>query len=406
MTKRILSLLLCFILLAGCASAAAQELEYRTLKPGMKGEDVLAMKNRLHELGYIRTAKNNEKYTNEIAAIVKKFQLCNGLERTGILTPQEQALLYSDAALPYFEVTPSPKPTATPEPTPTPQPVLAYPPRDEAGYLMDDAEYLYENEEAGMWQYLSKDLQVFVTFHENPAVPLQWFEAEIFCRNGVQLECVETNDSRPGTRFSRPLDISREHRFVLGWTDDFYGYRINKNYIAGCIVRNGEIKSRRTNHKRHNAVPNMDIMAQFPDGTLKTYACNEITSQELLEAGAVNSFAFGPILVRNGEIEPMVYEGGINKYPRQALGMVEPGHYVVLSVKGRIAKSEGVGMLWLAERMQEMGVQEALNLDGGNTSALVFCGKLLTRLGAEKNKAVRSVTSLIGIGHTEMELEY
>ena len=120
----------------------------------------------------------------------------------------------------------------------------------------------------------------------------------------------------------------------------------------------------------------------------------------------MNSFAFGPILVRDGEIEPMVYEGGINKYPRQALGMVEPGHYVVLSVKGRIDSSVGVGMLWLAERMQQMGVKEALNLDGGNTSALVFCGKLLTRLGNEKKKSVRSVTSLAGFGHTEIELEY
>ena len=406
MFKRILCILLCLTLLLGGMPALAQEAEYRTLKPGTKGEDVLEMKSRLHELGYIRTAKNNDKYTNEIASIVKKFQRCNALEATGVMTPEAQTLLYSDAALPYFEVTPTPKPTATPAPSATPEPVLSYPPRDEDGYLLEDREYVYENEGAGMWQYLSHDLQVFVRFCTDPSVPLEWFEAEIFCRNGVNLECVETNNSRPGTRFSRPLDISREHRFVLGFTDDFYGYRINKNYIAGCIVRNGEIKSRRTNHKRHNAVPNMDIMAQFPDGTLKTYACNEITAQELLEAGAINSFAFGPILVRDGEIEPMVYEGGINKYPRQALGMVEPGHYVVLSVKGRIASSEGVGMLWLAERMQALGVEEALNLDGGNTSALVFCGKLLTRLGAEKKKSVRSVTSLIGIGHTEMELEY
>jgi len=404
--KRLMCMLLCMLMLTSCLPVQAQETEYRTLKPGMKGEDVLQMKTRLHELGYIRTAKNTDKYTNEIAAIVKRFQNCNGLERTGVMTPEMLELLYSDQALAYHEVTPSPVPTATPAPTSTPAPVLEYPPRDEQGYLTEDTEYVYDNDSAGMWQYLSKDLQVFVKFCTDPSVPLEWFEAEIFCRNGVGLECVETNNSRPGTRFSRPLDISREHGFVLGFTDDFYGYRVNKNYIAGCIVRNGVLKSRRTNHKRHNAVPNMDIMAQFPDGTLKTYACNEITTQELLEAGVVNSFAFGPILVREGAIEPMVYEGGINKYPRQALGMVEPGHYVVLSVKGRIESSTGVGMLWLAERMQQMGVQEALNLDGGNTSALVFCGKLLTRLGNEKKKSVRSVTSLAGFGHTEIELEY
>ena len=406
MLKRILSALLCLILLIGCLPAVAEETEYRTLRPGMKGEDILRMKTRLHELGYIRSAKNHNEYTNEIASIVKRFEVCNGLKKDGIMSPEVQALLYSEKALPYHEVTPSPVPTATPVPTPTPPPVIEWPDRDEDGYMIGEGEYVYDNEDQGKWIYLSKDLQVYVDFYSQPEVPLEWLEAVIYCRNDVQLECVETNAQRPGTRFKWPLDISKEHKFVLGFTDDFYGYRVNKKLQAGMVVRNGEIMSKKTYGKRNASMPNLDIMAQFPDGTLKTYDSNGITAQELLDAGAVNSYSFGPILVRDGEIDPIVYEVVNNKYPRQALGMVEPGHYVVLSVKGRIKTSEGAGMIWLAERMKAMGVTEAINLDGGNTSALIFCGKVLPGLGDQKSYGVRSVTSLLGIGHTDIELEY
>ena len=52
--------------------------------------------------------------------------------------------------------------------------------------------------------------------------------------------------------------------------------------------------------------------------------------------------------------------------------------------------------------MQAHGVTQALNLDGGNTMALVFRGRMLNKLATYKRKKfVRTVTSLIGIGHTE-----
>jgi len=46
-------------------------------------------------------------------------------------------------------------------------------------------------------------------------------------------------------------------------------------------------------------------------------------------------------------------------------------------------------------------VTQALNLDGGNTMALVFMGEMLNKEAVYKNKKfVRTVTSLIGIGNT------
>ena len=60
----------------------------------------------------------------------------------------------------------------------------------------------------------------------------------------------------------------------------------------------------------------------------------------------------------------------------------------------------------MAEIMKEHGVQQALNLDGGNTMALVFRGRMLNKLAVyKKREFVRTVTSLIGIGMTEHQSE-
>ena len=84
--------------------------------------------------------------------------------------------------------------------------------------------------------------------------------------------------------------------------------------------------------------------------------------------------------------------------------MIEPGHYLLISVQGRKEKdSRGTMLQRVAELMKDKGVTQALNLDGGNTMALMFRGRMLNKEALYQNrKFVRSVTSLIGIGSTEI----
>ena len=86
--------------------------------------------------------------------------------------------------------------------------------------------------------------------------------------------------------------------------------------------------------------------------------------------------------------------------------MIEPNHYMILSVQGRNKDSKGTMLQRVAEMMKEHGVKHALNLDGGNTMALIFRGRMLNKLATFKKKSfVRTVTSLIGIGYTENQEE-
>ena len=58
--------------------------------------------------------------------------------------------------------------------------------------------------------------------------------------------------------------------------------------------------------------------------------------------------------------------------------MIAPGSCCALVITGRKEGSKGAYFGWMAEKRLEMGAQEALNLDGGGTSALVFMAMFST----------------------------
>ena len=86
-------------------------------------------------------------------------------------------------------------------------------------------------------------------------------------------------------------------------------------------------------------------------------------------------FAFGPILIRNGEIADL--SGDVFQYtePRSCIGIIDNGHYVGLLVEGRKNHSDGATLQQCAEILYDFGCWDAINLDGGNTAAMLFMGE-------------------------------
>ena len=371
-------------------------------REGDKGDAVREIKKRLQELGYLGKGAVNAKYNEKTAAAVRMFQQVNGLPVTGETDEITAALLLSDQAVR------APHPTLPPLATPAPLSLIRdeSPERDEAGFLIGQEEYIAEDDEKGEWIYLGGNLQVIIRRVEEPSIPLVWFETEIFTKNGESFRTVMTDPEHPGKKFRYPYDIARENQFVLGFSDDFFATRMADKETVGIIIRDGKIISGETNARTGHHLPNLDMMAQFPDGSLAVYECNEHSAEELLGMGAVNVFSFGPILIRDGEINELVYTYYRSIEPRHALGMIEPGHYLLLSVQGRTRESKGTMLQRVAEIMKERGVKQALNLDGGNTMALIFRGRMLNKLATyKKRNFVRTVTSLIGIGSTASQEE-
>ncbi len=74
-------------------------LNYRILRQGDRGEDVLQVKRRLQELGYIRQGSSlTDVYNRTAAERVALFQRQTGFAETGIASQELQLLLFSSAA--------------------------------------------------------------------------------------------------------------------------------------------------------------------------------------------------------------------------------------------------------------------------------------------------------------------
>lgn len=87
-------------------------------------------------------------------------------------------------------------------------------------------------------------------------------------------------------------------------------------------------------------------------------------------AAVRDAVAAGPLLVRGGQLVP---GKDAPRHPRSALGSSSDGHRVLLVVvDGRSRQSAGMSIDMLAGYLAHLGADEALNLDGGGSSALVI----------------------------------
>lgn len=84
----------------------------------------------------------------------------------------------------------------------------------------------------------------------------------------------------------------------------------------------------------------------------------------------------GPVLIKNGKIRDTSSEEGFGashlaRHPRTAIGYRDEHTLVVMVVDGRQHSSAGVTIKELAQIMFEAGCYEAVNLDGGGSSAMI-----------------------------------
>jgi hypothetical protein len=411
--------------------------EYRTLAIGMHGEDVLRFKEALYWLGYFGTSNLSNQYTDQTAEKVRLFQRNNGLPETGEADAALQELAFSGNAVktataptpspvpptprptPTPSPVPTPKPSATPRPTPSPKPTptpkptpipvigpqIAPPllPLTEEGFLSpeaDVAEFVYRNTSDGLWMYITPFLSIRLTRYTDAQNKLIWFEGDIHCSPESPMGAYMTGNRKvPGTYMINPVKLASNNRLVLAVSDDHYGDRLDNKKKAGIVIRNRQIISDVTLAHGKGAFPNLEVLAVFEDGSMKTFRSDAHSAQEYLDMGAVHTFSFGPILIENGQLSEYMLRDEYYTYkePRCAIGMIAPYHYFLLVVKGRTDASKGAFLTWLADKMLERGVTEALNLDGGGTTALVFMGEMLNK--GDKNP--RSVGSMIGFGVME-----
>lgn len=298
---------------------------------------------------------------------------------------------------------------ATPAPTEVPAYMAHMPALNAKGFL-DEGEYLYSSEDEGLWIYVNQTSKVIIQRKYDATQPLTWFEADLYgdLDAGAMLRTVQNDPEKMGKVRVDATETAKKHNVVFAMNTDYYTYRVavNNNRHTGIVIRDGRIlyDDPYTEKQVTNSMfPNLDMLAFMPDGSLKVYHSWEKTAQEFIDEGVQTVYSFGPYLLLDGKVSERAYANNENKNPRCAIGMVEPGHYVAIMCEGRLKRSAGVTISYLAKMMRAKGCQVAFNMDGGQTAVMVFMGKQLNQIGAYDGGKTNSrpTSEVLGFGTSE-----
>lgn len=298
---------------------------------------------------------------------------------------------------------------ATPAPTEVPAYMAHMPALNAKGFL-DEGEYIYSSEDEGLWIYVSQTSKIIIQRKYDATQPLTWFEADLYgdLDAGEMLRTVQNDPEKMGKVRVDATETAKKHNVVFAMNTDYYTYRVavNNNRHTGIVIRDGRIlyDDPYTEKQVTNSMfPNLDMLAFMPDGSLKVYHSWEKTAQEFIDEGVQTVYSFGPYLLLDGKVSERAYANNENKNPRCAIGMVEPGHYVAIMCEGRLKRSAGVTISYLAKMMRAKGCQVAFNMDGGQTAVMVFMGKQLNQIGAYDGGKTNSrpTSEVLGFGTSE-----
>ncbi len=260
--------------------------------------------------------------------------------------------------------TPTPEPTEEPTPSPTPEPTRVPREGDIAVNFPD-----YDTGADADYSYQSDELRIAINVTVDKENKQTYYIADIWMRN---IDCFRTGFGRgkfnTGTEDGDKL-AKRENAI----------FAVNGSYNKGLTFHNGGPKTKGFQSTTANRWTTWAACFLFRDGTMKVYdrRYDKFNYSEIEKSGLWQAWQFGPALVQNGEISKN--NTLKTRDPRNVLGYYEPGHYVVMTCDGGRNDATGMTGMELAEKMHELGVQEAINLDGGISAVMVFMGEIINR---------------------------
>ncbi|MBQ2700694.1 MAG: phosphodiester glycosidase family protein [Clostridia bacterium] len=276
------------------------------------------------------------------------------------------------------------------------------PQRNEEGYLREGT-FVLADDEAGVWVYLSEELQVSILRCFAPEVPLTWYEADIQMRGETSWENVFYKE---GTQLAQmPHAIAQENHLVFAVNTDNYHLRYAIGERTGVIIRDGQLLVDQKGGTPKNSFPPMETLMLDEDGVFSVYESQEYTAEEYLNMGAYQVYSFGPYLIKDGEFRILTKRFYQNREPRIAIGMVEPGHYCAVLVEGRLkGRSKGCDLMTMGKLLYAKGCTQASNLDGGHSGVMCFMGEQINKIGTYSGKgfsSARTTTELLSVGRYE-----
>ncbi len=239
-------------------------------------------------------------------------------------------------------------------------------PENTADMAESFAEHYTDQTEVTANSYTSPNLSVTVTEESLYGSSVTCYIADIYVKDITAFRTVLAGNTYGSGYRDEIEDMAALSGALVAVNGDYYG-----NTNEGVVIRNGVI---------YRANPtNCDVCVLYRDGTLRTMAGSSFSVEEAVEDGAWQAWTFGPALL-DGEGHALTAFSSTNRLisanPRTAIGYYAPGHYCLVVVDGR-GESAGLTLPQLASLFESLGCAAAYNLDGGNSSVMVWNGGVI-----------------------------
>ncbi|NLX82304.1 MAG: phosphodiester glycosidase family protein [Clostridiales bacterium] len=172
---------------------------------------------------------------------------------------------------------------------------------------------------------------------------------------------------------ARPLLMAKAKNAVFAINGECYVQRTRDSFVyrQGQVIRN-------------KPDPMKDVLVIDEQGDFHVFVSQEKDEEihQYLASGGtiVNAFSFGPALVIDGKVVTTredYYFNPKEKLPRSVIAQTGPLSYMFVEIEG--ARGDCFTHQQMADFMGELGVVTAYNLDGGQSSVMVFNNKFLDR---------------------------
>lgn len=147
-----------------------------------------------------------------------------------------------------------------------------------------------------------------------------------------------------------------------------------------------------------NTVIDGKLVEPFTDGGLFFSGINKNgqvigtvprSQEDIMALDPYQGVSFLPVLLKEGIKMPIPKEWQITKQPRTIIGKYANDDLIMIVVDGRQNDwSVGVTLERLQDKLLELGVKDAYNLDGGGSSAMYYNGALLNRPSEGRERPV------------------
>ena len=209
--------------------------------------------------------------------------------------------------------------------------------------------------------YSSPDIAITVSEETSANGRVTYYLADIYVRDITCFQSALARNTYGSGYRDSVSDMAALSNALLAVNGDYYG-----NTSEGVVIRNGVIyRANRTN---------CDVCVLYYDGSMRVMPGDSFSAEDAIADGAWQAWTFGPALLdTDGSALTGFSSTGriISANPRTAIGYYEPGHYCMVVVDGR-GESAGMTLPELSQLFSDLGCAAAYNLDGGNSSVMVW----------------------------------